>query len=103
MNDDEKFEVIRDHVRGRTGYLACAWVLSILWCAWCLLFVLTWLFQADNSEELGFDPKDWVKAFAVSSAFDFVVFTPLVIASGSSLFRLSSCRAQSQRCPLLTI
>jgi len=80
MNDDEKFEVIRDHVRGRTGYLACAWVLSILWCAWCLLFVLTWLFQADNSEEHGFDPKDWVKAFAVSSAFDFVVFTPLVIA-----------------------
>jgi len=79
MDDEDKFSVIQEHFRGKAVYLTTAWAVSVLWCVWCLFFVSTWLFQADNSEDVGFEPKDWVKAFGVSSCFEFLVFTPIII------------------------
>jgi Ca2+-binding EF-hand superfamily protein len=94
MNHDEQIEIVSDAVAGRTKYLVMAWSLSIIWTMWCLLYVLTWLMKLNSPgmDEEGnplpatIDPLDWVKAFFISSVFDFILLTPISIMVTVVLF-----------------
>ncbi len=79
VDDDEKPETLDASLKGYKRYIISAWATSILWCAFCLLFILTWLFRIDNADSESYSIVSWLKSFGVSSIFDFLVFTPISI------------------------
>lgn len=84
VEEDEKFEMVQDTVYGAKRYAMIAWVFSFIWCAWCLAYVLVFLFSADThldpetGEQL-LNAEDFMIAFAVGLFFDFVICTPIII------------------------